>query len=77
MKFFGVKEFFHELWFKNSCKNEFMDNHEKSSNWSRNKVSQKIDFKAVWPRDGHADSVGVNTKILIKLIVIISLFQVL
>ena len=22
-------------------------------------VSHRIDFKAVWPRDGHADSVGV------------------
>ena len=23
-------------------------------------VSQKIDFKAVWPRNGHAASLGVN-----------------
>ena len=25
------------------------------------RVSHKIDFKAVWPRNGHADSVGVKT----------------
>ena len=25
----------------------------------------KIDFKAVWPRDGHADSLGVNRQILL------------
>ena len=30
---------------------------------SRNGVSHKIDFKAVWPRSGHADSVGVETRI--------------
>ena len=25
----------------------------------------KIDFKAVWPRDGHTDSMGVNRQILL------------
>ena len=29
----------------------------------RNTVSQKIDFEAVWPRNGHAASVGVNKAI--------------
>ena len=45
---------------KNSWKNEFKDNKEKSCSWSRKRVSHKIDFKAVGPRNGHADSVGVN-----------------
>ena len=45
---------------ENSCKNEFKDNNEKSCSWSRNRVSHKMEFKAVWPRNGHADSVGVN-----------------
>ena len=30
--------------------------------WSRNRVSYKIDFKAVWPSNGHADSVGVKSR---------------
>ena len=46
--------------FKNRCKNEFKDNNEKSCSSSRNRVSHKIDLKAQWPRNGHADSVGVN-----------------
>ena len=65
MKIFGEefgKEFFYEFWLKNSCKNGFKDNTEKSYSWSRNRVSHKIDFKAVWPRNGHADSVGVRIK---------------
>ena len=64
MKFFGVKEFFHEFCFKYSCKYEFKDNNEKSCSWSRNRVSHKIDFKAQWPRNGHADSVGVKNEVL-------------
>ena len=61
MKFFGVKEFFFMNFdLKNGCKNEFKDNNEKSWNWSKNRVSHKNDFKAVWPRNGHADSVGVK-----------------
>ena len=27
---------------------------------NKNRVSDEIDFKAVWPRNRHADSVGVN-----------------
>ena len=52
--------FFHYFDYKNGCKNEFKDNNEKSWSWSRNSVSHKIDFKAVRPRNGHADSVRVN-----------------
>ena len=60
--FFGVKEFFFMNFdFKNRCKNEFKDNNEKSCSWSRNRVSHKIDFKALWPRNGKADSVGVKS----------------
>ena len=33
---------------------------EKSCSWSRNRVSNKIDFKGIWPRNGHADSVGAR-----------------
>ena len=52
--------FFMNFDLKNSWKNEFKDNKEKSCSWSRKRVSHKIDFKAVGPRNGHADSVGVN-----------------
>ena len=48
--------------FKNGCKNEFYDNNEKSCTWSRKRVSYKIDFKAVWLRNGHAANVGVKGK---------------
>ena len=59
--FFGVKEFFlMNFDLKNGCKNEFKDNNEKSWSWSKNRVSHKIDFKTQWPRNGHADSVGVK-----------------
>ena len=61
MKFFLCQEIFYVNFdFKNGCKNEFKDNIEKSRSWSRNRVSRKIDFKAQWLRNGHADSVGVN-----------------
>ena len=46
--------------FKNSYKKEFQDNNEKLSSCSRNRVSLKIDFKAVWPSNGHAASMGFN-----------------
>ena len=60
--FFGLKEiFFMTFDLKNGCKNEFEDNNEKLYSWSRNRVSHKIDLKAVWPRNGHADSVEVNS----------------
>ena len=51
---------------KNSYKNEFKDNNETSGSWSINKVSRKIDFQPVWPRNGHADSVGVKQIIKYK-----------
>ena len=46
--------------YKNGYKNEFKDSKEKSCSWSRKRVSHKIDFKAVWPRNVHAASVGVK-----------------
>ena len=46
--------------FKNGCKNEIKDINQKLRIWSRNRVSHKIDFKAEWPRNGHADSVRVK-----------------
>ena len=48
------------FYFKNGCKNKLENNNEKSCSWSRNRVYQKIDFKAVWPRNDHAASVGVD-----------------
>ena len=45
---------------KNWCKNEFKDNNEKLCKWSRNEISRKIDLKAVWLHNGHADRVGVK-----------------
>ena len=48
--------------FKNGYKNEFKDKNEKSWSWSRYRVSNKIDLKAVWPRNGHAAIVGVKKK---------------
>ena len=47
---------------KTSCQNEFEDNNEKSCSSSRKTVSHKIDFKAIWPQNGHADSVGAKNK---------------
>ena len=59
--FLGVKVFFYMNFdSKNGRENEFKDNNEKSSSWSRNKVSHKIDLKAVLPRNGHAAIVGVK-----------------
>ena len=46
--------------FKNECKNEFKDNNEKSYSLSKNRISHKIDFKGVWPQNGHTDSVRVK-----------------
>ena len=61
MNFFGVKEFFYmNLYLKNSCRNEFKDNNEKSCSWSGNSVSRKIDFKVQWLHNSHADSVVLN-----------------
>ena len=58
---FGVKKFsFMNFDLKNGRRNEFKDNNEKSCGWSRNRVPHKIDYKAVWPRNGHADSVRVK-----------------
>ena len=52
------------FYLKNGCKNEFKDNNEKSCSRSRNKISHKTDLKALWLRNGHADSVGVKDDIL-------------
>ena len=57
--------FFMTFDFENGYKKEFQDNNEKSSSCSRNRVSLKIDFKAVWPSNGHAASMGVNDSWLI------------
>ena len=55
--FFLVKGFsFMNFGFKNGCLNELGDNNAKSCNWSINRVSNKLDFKAVWSRNGHADA---------------------
>ena len=54
--------FFMNFDFKNGFKNEFKDNNKKSCSWSRNRVSHKIDFIAVWPRNGHATSLEVYIK---------------
>ena len=45
---------------ENGLKNDLKDNNEKSCSWFRSIVSHKIDFKAVFPRIGHVDSLGVN-----------------
>ena len=45
--------------FKNGYKNDLKDKNDKSCSWSRNRVSPKIDFKARWLRNVHADSVEV------------------
>ena len=61
MKLFWCPKFvFVNFDFKNDCKNEFYDNNEKSCSRPRKRVSHKIDFKAVWPRNGHAASVRVK-----------------
>ena len=80
MKFFGVKEFFIKNFdFRHGCKNELNDNNEKSCSWSRNRFSHRIDFKAVWPRNGHAASVGVNNAnwlLLYSLYFVIQVFYI-
>ena len=58
MKLFWCQEFFFGN--GNGSDNEFEDNNEKSCSLSRNRVSHKIDFKAVCPRSSHADSVRVK-----------------
>ena len=52
--------FFMNFDFKNECENVYKENNEKSCSRSRNRVSHKIDFKAVWALSAYADSVGVN-----------------
>ena len=60
MKFFDCQGFFFiNFDLKDESKNEF---NKKSCNCFKKKVSQKIDFEAVWPRNGHIDSVGVKSK---------------
>ena len=60
--------FFINFDFKNICKNKFKDNKEKLCSWSRNRVSHKIDFNAILPLNGHADSVGVHKFIIIIIL---------
>ena len=68
MNFFGAKEFLNRKFdLKKGCKNEFKDTNEKLCSWSRKRVSHKIDFKAQWLRNGHADSVRVKLTIYILL----------
>ena len=40
-----------KFYFKEGYKNEYKDNNEKSCRLSRNRVSHKIDFKAVYPHE--------------------------
>ena len=60
----GVRYFLCDI----GCKNEFRDNNEKSCSWSKKRVSNKNDFKAQWPRNGHADSVGVKASLVGSII---------
>ena len=61
MKFFDVKQFFFMYFnFKNGCNNEFKVYKGKSFGCSKKKVFHKIELKAAWPRNCHADSVGVK-----------------
>ena len=60
--------FFTNFDLKNDCKNEFEDNSEKSCNWSRNRGSLEIYFKAVWPHCGLSDSVGAKVTVVSKWI---------
>ena len=52
--------------FKNGFENGSKDNNEKSCSWSRNRVSHKINFKPLWPRNGHAASIRVNHNMNLK-----------
>ena len=54
--------FFTNFDFKNLYENVFKDKNEKCS-LSRNRVSHKIDFIDIWPRNGHATSVGVKLRL--------------
>ena len=77
MKFFDVEEFFsNNYYFQNGCKNELNVYNEKSCSWSRKRVSHKIDFKAVWPRNSHADSVVVKVNIRWRPYVVASVVAV-
>ena len=46
--------------FKNESENKLKINNKKSCICSRNRVSHKIALKAISPRNGPADSVGVK-----------------
>ena len=61
MKFFWSQGFFFiNFDSKNEFKSEYNDKNEKIFSWSRNRISQKIDLKAVGPRNSHTDSVEDN-----------------
>ena len=49
--------------FKYWCKNEFQDNNEKSCSWFRNRVPQKIDFRADEPHESHPPAWELMEKI--------------
>ena len=46
--------------FKNGCKNEFQDDNEKSCSWFKNKVPQKIDFRADGTHESHPTAWELN-----------------
>ena len=61
LKFFDATEFsFINFDFKNGWKNILKDSCKNLEADPEKKVSHKIDLKAVLPRNGHSDSVGVN-----------------
>ena len=63
MKFFRCQRiFFIKFYLKNGCKNEFKGKNEKLLSRSRNRAAHKLDFKGVWPRSGHAASMGVKAE---------------
>ena len=60
--YFGVKKiFFGNFDVKNGCQTEFKDDKGKSCSWSRNRLSLKIDLKALWPCSGRV-KVGLTSQ---------------
>ena len=53
ISFFGIKDFFVNLNFKNGCKNEFEDYNEKSCSRFKNRVPLKIDFRGDWTHESN------------------------
>ena len=48
--------FYNNFDLENECKNDFNDNNEKFCSWSRNRVSNKIDFTAIWTQESIAEA---------------------